>query len=310
MAVNKPPLTPPNPMSPNLQGVLWALLSTAIFALVAALAKIASGEYHVLQILFIRQVVVFLAALPSIAGNFPQSLRTQYPKLHLIRLVGAFLALSCSIWAVSVLPLTTAITLTFAQVFFVTLLAMWVLNEPVGRHRITAVVCGFAGVLFATRPGVSGFFDVYALVPILGAFGAAMAVTSIRRLSQTESTATLLAYQAIFVGALAGIPMIWLWETPDTQGWVLMLGMGALSSVGQWIGVKALRLGEASVVTNIQYMKLIYAAILGYILFLEIPDSYTLIGAAIIIGSSVYMMHRERRLKIGADKSAFAGPRA
>ncbi len=309
MASNKQSVTPPNQMSPNLRGVLWALLSTAIFALVAALAKIASGQYHVLQILFIRQVVVFFAAVPSIAGNFPHSLRTQHPKLHLIRLIGAFLALSCSIWAVSVLPLTTAITLSFAQVFFVTLLAMWFLNEPVGRHRITAVVFGFVGVLFATRPGVSGFFDVYALIPILGALGAAMAVTSIRRLSQTESTATLLAYQAIFVGALAGIPMFWLWEVPDAQGWMLMIGMGALSSVGQWIGVKALRLGEASVVTNIQYMKLIYAAILGYILFLEIPDSYTLIGAAIIIGSSGYMMHRERRLKIGAEKSAFAGPR-
>ena len=277
----------------NIKGILWALIATAMFAIVAAMAKVAVADYHVLQILFFRQIVVFLSALPSIFKTFPHSLKTHYPAIHTTRLIGAFVALSCGIWAVAVLPLTTAITLGFAQVFFVALLALSFLNEPVGIHRIAAVILGFIGVVIVMRPGVEGIIDIHTLIPILGALGAAGAIISVRKLSQTESTATLLIYQALFVGVLAGIPLFWLWVTPDLAGVLFLLAMGALATVGQWVGVKALRLGEASVVGNIEYIKLVYAAILGFLLFGEVPDIYTITGAAIIVGASIYIFHRE-----------------
>jgi drug/metabolite transporter (DMT)-like permease len=280
-------------VSDNIKGILWALLATALFAIVAAMAKVAVKEYHVLQILFFRQILVFLSCLPSIVKSFPGSLKTQHPKTHAARLTGAFVALSCSIWAVAVLPLTTAITLGFAQVFFVALLALILLNESVSKHRIGAVIVGFIGVVIVMRPGVEGMIDLYALIPIFSALGAGVAVISVRKLSQTESTATLLIYQSVFVGALAGVPLFWLWITPDFTGTIFLLAMGILATVANWIGVKALRLGEASVVGNIQYMQLIYAAILGFFLFNEVPDKYTIVGAAIIIGSSIYIFHRE-----------------
>ena len=277
----------------NVQGVLWALLATGLYAVVAAMAKVAVTEYHVLQILFFRQIIVFLSSLPSIAKGFPGSLKTKHPGVHTVRLLGAFVALSTSIWAVAVLPLTTAITLAFANVFFVALLAIWFLDEQVGFHRIGAVIVGFIGVVVVMRPGVDGLIELHALIPLVGALGAAFAVISVRYLSRTESTATLLVYQSVFVGVLAAIPLIWLWKTPDLAGLVFLLAMGVLATTGQWVGVKALRLGEASVVGNIQYSQLIYAAILGYVLFDEIPDGYTLIGAAIIIASALFMVHRE-----------------
>lgn len=284
-------------LSANLRGILWALLATGLFATVAAMAKLAVTEYHVLQILFFRQIIVLLSSLPSIARDFPQSLRTRHPVLHGVRLFGAFVALSTSVWAVAVLPLTTAITLAFAQVFFVALLAMWFLKEPVGLHRIFAVIAGFLGVVVVMRPGVDGLIDIYALIPLAGAVGAAFAVISVRRLSQTETTANLLFYQAAFVGLLAGIPLIWLWVTPDLFGLLFLIAMGVLATIGQWVGVKALRLGEASVIGNIQYTQLIYAAILGFLIFDEVPDAHTLTGAAIIIGSALYIVHREAMRK-------------
>lgn len=281
------------PISDNVRGIAWALLATALFAIAAAMAKMAVKDYHVLQILFFRQIVVFLSSLPSIAKSFPNSLKTQHPLSHAFRLMGAFVALSCGIWAVSVLPLTTAITLGFAQVFFIALLALYFLNESVGQHRIAAVCIGFIGVVTVMRPGVDGILDIHALIPIVAALGAAVAVISVRKLSQTESTATLLIYQALFVGILAGIPLFWLWVTPDLPGLLFLLAMGVVATGGQWVGVKALRLGEASVIGNIQYVQLIYAAILGFFIFSDVPDRYTIVGAAIIIGSSVYLLHRE-----------------
>lgn len=277
----------------NLTGVLWAMLATALFALAAALAKFAVTEYHVLQILFFRQIVVFASALPAIARSFPGSLKTKHPAIHALRLIGAFVALSSSIWALAVLPLTTAITLGFVQVFFVAILAARVLNEPVGRYRIAAICLGFSGVLVIMRPGMQGLTDLNALIPICGAFGAALAVICVRRLSQSESTATLLVYQSVFVGLLAALPLPWFWVTPDIAGLALLVAMGLLATGGQWAGVQALRLGEASLIGNIQYMQLIYAAILGYFLFAEVPDTPTLAGASIIVAAALYLLHRE-----------------
>lgn len=281
----------------NIKGVLWALLATAMFSVAAAMAKVAVKDYHVLQILFFRQIIVFVSCLPSIATSFPASLKTRHPKMHTARLLGAFAALSCGIWAVAVLPLTTAATLGFAQVFFVAVLAWIFLKETVGIHRLSAILVGFAGVVIVMRPGVEGMLNVYALIPIMGAIGASVAIISVRKLSQTESTATLLIYQALFVGALAGIPLMWLWTTPNLIGTMFLLGMGMVAALANWAGVKALRLGEASVVGSIQYTQLIYAAIFGLFLFNEIPDRYTIVGAAFIIGSSIYILRREAMKK-------------
>ena len=288
----------------NLKGVMWALLATGLFAIVAAMAKVAVTEFHVLQILLFRQIVVFLSCVPKIAQSFPESLKTSQLGMHSARLVGAFIALSCGIWAVAVLPLTTAITLGFAQVFFVALLALGFLGEKVGVYRFFAVVVGFMGVVVVMRPAAEGLFDLNALIPIAGALGAGIAVISVRKLSQTESTQTLLVYQAIFVGVLAGIPLIWLWKSPDLFWTLYLLAMGVVAAIGQWTGVKALRLGEASVIGNIQYMQLIYAAILGFVLFDEIPDLHAILGAMIIIGAAIYLLHRERLKRSSKESNA------
>ncbi|MBM1556593.1 DMT family transporter [Sulfitobacter mediterraneus] len=280
-------------MSTNSQAILWALLAAALFSAVIALAKVAVVDYHVLQILLFRQIFVFMSSVPDILKAFPQSLKTRQPGLHALRLIGAFVALSTGIWAVAVLPLTTATTLTFAQVFFVAVLAAWFLIEPVGVHRLGAVLVGFIGVIVVMRPGVDGLIDLNSLIPVIGAFGAAVAVIAVRRLTQTETTATLLVYQSVFIGAAAALPMFWYWKTPDLAGLALLVSMGVLATAGQWIGVRALRLGEASVVGNIEYSKLIYAALLGWVIFEEVPDKYTIFGAAIIISSSLYIYHRE-----------------
>lgn len=284
----------------NVRGVLFMLLAAAMFATAAALAKVAVETYHVLQILFFRQLVVLASALPSIAQSLPGSLKTQHIGGHLVRLTGAFIALSCSIWAVALLPLTTAVTLSFVQVFFGALLAVLLLGEGLGRYRLGAIFVGFIGVVVVMRPGVGDLTTIYALVPLTGALGAAVAKISVRRLSQVDSTATLLTYQALFVGVLSGLPMNWLWTTPDATGLILLICMGALAAAGQWFGVKALQVGEMGVVGNMEYTSLIYAGILGYLLFAEVPDLFTLVGAAIIVGSALFIFHRERRLQAGA----------
>ena len=279
----------------NVQACVWALLAAALFSTAAVIAKFAVTEFHVLQILFFRQLVVFLSCLPTMARAFPDSLKTNQPALHIARLVGAFVALSCGIWAVAVLPLTTAVTLGFAQVFFVALLSRVFLNEALGVHRLGAVLTGFVGVIWVMQPTVGGTVTLYSLIPVVGAIGAAIAVTSVRKLSQTDTTQTLLIYQSVFVGALAAIPLFWFWKTPDLTWLLILLFMGVVATVGQWIGVKALRLGEASVVGTVKYTELVFAALFGFLIFHEMPGTHTVIGASLIVGAALYTLKRESR---------------
>lgn len=284
-------------MSSNFVGALWALLATLMFAMAAAMVKKIGNEYHVIEILVVRQSVLLLVVLPSIIGNFPEILKTKRPGVHATRLTGASIALVAGFAAVTVLPLTTAVVLGFSQVFMVSLLAIFLLGEKFGLQRVFAILIGFVGVLVVIRPGTDGFANIHSLLPILGAFGAALAIVSVRRLTRTESTATLLAYQAIFVGLIAAIPLYWVWKTPDLYGLMMMIGIGFISSIGQWVGVQALRAAEASVVASMEYMKLIHATIIGYLLFSEWPDIYTFLGAAIIISAAIFTMWREARIK-------------
>jgi drug/metabolite transporter (DMT)-like permease len=284
-------------MTDNSKGILWAFVAVALVSGFAAMAKTASSDYHFLQILFFRQTIVFFSSLPAIISSFPHSLKVQSPALHALRLVAAFTALVFSIWALALLPLTTAVTLAFARVFFVALLASWFLHETVGLHRFGAIIVGFVGVIIVMGPTLDGIGNFHTLVPIIGAFGAGVATVIVRKLSQTDSTATLLVYQSIFVLVLTAVPLWWVWITPDWPDFLFLITMGLLATLGQWVGIRSLRLAEASVVTGIQYVGLIYAALFGFFLFDEIPDAETILGASVILTASAYIIHREARAK-------------
>jgi len=207
------------------------------------------------------------------------------------------MSLALSLWAVSVLPLMTAVVLMFSQAFIVALLAHLYLGEKLGWHRMMAILIGFVGVIVVARPDVATFTNFNALIAIGAACGAAIALVCVRKLSQVESTATLLSYQAVFVGLLAGIPLLWFWKTPDLSQTLFLLSMGVVATLGQWVGVKALRFGEAGIISSLKYSELVYAAIFGFWLFSEIPDGHTLVGAVLIIASGIYMIYRQIALK-------------
>lgn len=286
-------------MSNNLVACIWVSFAAAIFAVVLALVKIAIVDFSVFQILLFRQLLVFISTTPILVKTFPRALKTQRPLLHGLRLSGAFVALSASMGAVALLPLSTASAIAFLQAFFVVLLAWRFLGERASAERLLVVIIGFSGVLVALRPWLGEFDPLGIGLGVIAAFGAAIAVICVRALSTTESTATLLIYQSVFVGLLSMIPMAWLWITPSFSQLVLLIAIGALSALAQWLGVKALRTGEASVVGSVEYSKLLYATLLGYMLFAEVPDSQTVLGAAIIIGASIMLFRQQSRPAIG-----------
>lgn len=281
-------------MSKNFEGALWALGATVMFAIAIAMSKLAAQDFHILEILFFRQAVIFCYVLPSIVRHFPTNLKTKHPIVHAFRLVGGFATLSISLWAVTFMPLTTVVVLLFSSVFFVSILATIFLDEKIGIYRILSIVIGFAGVIIVVRPDFGSISDASSLVVLIAALGTATAIICVRKLTQVDSTVTLLTYQALFVGLLSGVPMFWLWQTPSFSDFLFLIAIGVISTAAQWVAIHALRLGEASLISALRYTEIIYATALGFWLFDELPDVYTLGGATLIIASALFMIQREK----------------
>lgn len=276
----------------DARGVLWAVLAALFFSIMLTLIKVLGQTVPVAQILFIRQSVMFMVALPIIAQEFPASLVTQKMGLHLIRVVFATASMAFSFLAVVNLPLADATALGFSRAFFTTLFAIVVLREAVGGRRWLAMAAGFVGVLIMLQPG-EGDLDMYALFAVIGAASAAGVSILLRILSRTERPVTILTYQAVMVGLLAAPFALYNWVDLTPLQWAMAIGVGLAASAGQMSNIRSFRAGQASVVAPLDYTKLIWTTLFGYLLFAVLPGSHTLAGAAIIVIASLYVLLSE-----------------
>ena len=281
-------------LSGNLKGSLIILVAAFGFSLMVALIKLAGERYDVTQILLVRQSVMLLIASPSILLHFPGCLRSGRPQLQFLRVGLALVAMLTGFYAVIHLPLADVMAIGFAKAFFVTIFAIWILHETVGIRRWFAVILGFVGVLVMMRPGTSGF-DPVSLLALFSAACAGMVMITLRLLAKHDAPITTLSYQALFVG-LAICPFAyWFWVWPDLYGWLVLIAIGVVSYCAQLMNIHAYKWGEASVLASLDYVRLLYATLFGYLLFDSWPSIYTWIGAGIIISASLYTVHREHR---------------
>lgn len=280
----------------NLRGGLWVLASTLFFSMMIAAIKVAGQRLHVTEILFFRQLVMIVIALPVIVSGWPGSMTSARPGLQTLRVFAAFGAMLMGFTAVIHLPLATATTLAFGKTFFMTILAILFLSEVVGVRRWAAVIVGFIGVLIVAWPEPGAAFGFYSLLAVASAACVAVVMVVIRTLSQFDQPVTILTYQAIGVGLLMLPPTIYFWKTPTFEEALLIVFIGLASALGQTCNILGLRAGEASAVAPLDYTRLLFALLFGWLIFSEWPDPRVFLGAGLIIGAAVYTLHRERTL--------------
>jgi drug/metabolite transporter (DMT)-like permease len=220
-------------------------------------------------------------------------LRTRRPLGHLTRSAVGLLSMVCSFFAVQRLALTEATAFTFAAPLFMTALSALVLREFVGRHRWGAVVVGFIGVLIMVRPEPGHMNLVGVAFALVAALGSAAAMVAIRQIAVTEKGPTIVFYftlGGVAVG-LAGSLFHWVIPDPTTLA-VLILG-GLIGGVGQLLLTEAIRVAPVGVVAPFDYSQLIWATILGFVIWGELPHAATVAGAAVVAASGIYILHRE-----------------
>ena len=280
----------------NVKGALILMIAAFGFALMAALIKLAGSRLPVTQILFVRQIGMVIMLLPVLVTHFPDVVRTQRIDLQLTRVLFALIAMLCGFTAIIHMPLAEATALGFAKSFFVTIFAVIVLKETVGVYRWSAVAIGFIGVLIMLRPGTESF-SIYGLMAVIGAASAGFVMVIIRLLSRSDSPNTILLFQAVGVAIVMIVPAILNWVPPTPRECAILAAIGFVSFFAQKANIYAFKFGEASMLASLDYVRLIYATLFGWLLFSQLPGVATWVGAGIIVLASIYTVHRESRRK-------------
>ena len=280
----------------NLRGIVLMLLSMAVLAVMDAIMKELTAHYPSLQIAALRGLVSlpFVVAWIlwkrlGIVGLF--RIRWGW---HVARGVLAVLMLTSFIYAISEMPLSEAYTLFFVAPLMITALSVPLLGEVVGWRRWAAVLVGFAGVLIVLRPGVVAI-NMATLAILVGATCYALNAIAVRILGRTDSTAAMSFWFMAFLAIGAGLLAIPEWEPlrAADAGW--LFAMGASGALGQVLLTEAFRCAPVSVVTPFEYSTLFWGLLLDITIWGVLPGPMVFAGAAVIVGSGLYLIHRERR---------------
>ena len=275
----------------NVQGSIWIILASLFGAVMGGVIKFVGQRIPVFEILFIRQICVLLIISPLLLRNPIKLFKTNKLKLHVMRGIFAAIAMITGFTALVHLPLAEATAISFAQTLFTTLLAIIFLKEAVGIRRWSVTIVGFIGVLIIIRPSTESINE-YAILALISSLFVAGIIIVLRRLAQTDNPSTIMAYQSLFVTVIMSGPAFYLWIMPTWLELALTLMIGVLMSAMQWVRIQGMKVAEAASVAPFEYIRLIFATLIGIIIFSEIPTIWTVTGSAIIIGSTLYTLKR------------------
>ncbi len=273
------------------------LAALAFFSCSDAASKLMTTALPAVEVAWLRYCVFTLLMLgTALITRQVHALHSKRPSLQALRALGVLGSSIFFITGLTFLPMAEATAISFVSPMIVTALSIPILGEVVGWRRWSAVAVGLLGVLIVVRPG-AGAFDPAAIFPVLSAFSWAVALVVTRKMSSADGPLVSLTYAAI-VGLLITSALVpFTWGTPGWREIGLGLITGGASTVAQWLVVLAFQQARASVLAPFSYSQLVWSGLLGYMIFGNVPDRWTLLGATVIIASGLYTAHRERTVR-------------
>jgi drug/metabolite transporter (DMT)-like permease len=285
-------MAPATMRSPNLAGIGLMLLGMFLFCCNDALGKWLLGTYSLWQMLVIRSLAAMLILAPLLWREGKAILAAPRPGLQIVRVLLSVADSLMFFFAVTYLPLADTVTFYLAAPIYVTAMSALFLKEHVGWRRWSAVVVGFVGVVIALRPSTA-MFTLPALVGLAG--GVAFAVFNIvTRVLRGTSDIVMVSGQFGAMLLVSGAAAPFAWTAPSTLDFGLLMLLGVVAMLAFVCVNRSLRLAPASVVVPYQYTMIVWAVALGWLVFGDVPDGFTLTGATIIVGAGLYILWREQ----------------
>ena len=290
-----------------LKAVGYMVCSAAMFACMAVMIRLASSQLHAFEIAFFRNFFGFVFALPLLMHHGMGILKTDKLSLYVGRCLIGIVSMLCGFYAIVHLPLAKAVTISYSTPLFVTILAVLFLGEVVRLRRWTAVGLGFIGVLVIMRPGADTF-DANTLVALTAAVLSAIVAISIKVLSRTEKPDAIVLWTTMLWVPLSLVPALFVWTWPTGWTWAWIVAAGFFGTAGHMFWTRALKRGDASMLTPISFMQVPIVALLAWWLFDETVTAWTAAGAAIIFVANAYIAHREAQVASRAVTDAEISP--
>ena len=279
-------------LSKNQLGFLYMFLSIIGFSLMDVIVKW-SVDYPVGQVLFFRGffgIIFYFFIIPrERIHNFYQ---TKRPGLHSLRCIAGLIAIIAIFIALRKLPLATVVSISFAAPIFTTILSIFLLSEKVGVYRWLAVLVGFIGILIITEPGINEL-NIYYIFPIIFCLGLSYVAITLRQLSTTEPVWLISLFFSIAITLLSFLTIPWGWVMPSLNHFIILSLIGIFGGASNlWLS-QSYKYSEVSLVTPLKYLTLVFAVIFGYLIWGEIPTLKTLVGALLVITSTLIIFRRE-----------------
>jgi len=280
-----------------MRGILYMMAAVALFAIQDTISKHLSAGYPAVEVAWFRYVsglAAVLLLLPWLGAR--TALSSRRPGFQVLRGVLLYSSTVLFVMAIYYIPLPTATAIGFVSPLFLTALSIPFLGEKVGRRRWAAICVGFVGVLIVIRPGFSEF-QWPLLIPIVMAIAYAFYQVATRLIRDADRPITSLLYPTVTGCAIGALPVPFIWVAPDAFDASLMVLLGFCGTASHFCLVRAFALAPATTLAPFTYTQLLWVTWLSYLFFHDIPDLPTLAGAAVIVGSGLYVFYRERRVE-------------
>jgi len=275
--------------------IVFMLVATILFAGSSALSKWLVAAYPIGEMLFVRAATALIgSSLVILPLTGLAVFRTKRLRDHMVRGISQSCAQTFLIIAFSLMPLASAVAINFSAPLFATVAAVVFLKETVGPVRWGALIIGFLGVLLVTSPGVDTF-QTGSLFALANAILFGTVTVGVRGMTATESTETLTMYQMVILTAVFSVALPFGWVTPTLPDWGAMVANGLGNALGQYLWTRALHLAPTSAVVPFNYFSLVWAIMLGFLVWGDIPSVALLAGSAIVVGSGMFLLWHETR---------------
>jgi drug/metabolite transporter (DMT)-like permease len=281
-------------MDSRARGIALVSAGSLTLVVMATLVKFLGTRLPSMEILFFRSLTGFFFVLPLFIRNPMEPLRTKRPGMHLVRGATGAIGNACFFWTITHMLLADAMALQFSRPLFMIPLALVFLGEIAGWRRTMVSLVGFLGILLYARPFTAGF-EPGAFIGAAGALAGGLVVICIKRLATSEPTRVIMFYYAFWNTVFALIPTVLLWVTPTWPELALLIVVGFLGISGQGLITHGLSMGEATVLVPLDYSRIVYSAVLGFLLFGELPGLWSFAGMGLIVVSSLYLVLKEKK---------------
>jgi len=281
-------------MSANLRGILWLMAAMPCFQLMNVMLRHVAADLPPVEVMFFRNAFGFIVLLPWLLRGGPRTLRTRQLKANLLRALCHVGGMVLWVYALTLLPLATASALMFTSPMFVAVGAVLLMGEPSRWQRWLAVATGFLGALLIIRPGLESVSPgmLVALGAALG-LGASKMLTKV--ITRTDSVFSAVFYLNLLMSLIALVPalLVWRWPSAEHYGWfVALAAVGALAHLTM---TKAIAAADLTSLQPFEFVTLLWAALLGFALFAEVPSLWVFVGGAVIIAGATILARDESR---------------